>query len=53
MLVLFSEGVLKDVSSVEVQPLDFGDGKTIKKMQVGKWDISRNTPDYKTIVPKM
>ena len=27
MLVLFSEGVLKDVSSVEVQPLDFGDGK--------------------------
>ena len=29
MLVLFSEGVLKDVSSVEVQPLDFGDGKII------------------------
>ena len=27
MLVLFSEGVLKDVSSVEVQPLDFGDGQ--------------------------
>ncbi len=27
MLVLFNEGVLKDVSSVEVQPLDFGDGK--------------------------
>ena len=29
MLVLFSEGVLKDVSSVEVQPLDVGDGKII------------------------
>ena len=27
MLVLFSEGVLKDVSSVEVQPLDVGDGQ--------------------------
>ncbi len=27
MLVLFNEGVLKDVSTVEVQPLDFGDGK--------------------------
>lgn len=33
--------------------LEFGDGKRIKKMQVGKWDISRNSPDYHTLVPKI
>lgn len=33
--------------------LDFGSGKTIKKMQVGKWDLSTNAIDYKTIVPKI
>lgn len=33
--------------------LDYGDGRTIKKMQVAKWDISRNSPDYVSLVPKM
>lgn len=33
--------------------LDFGSGKTIKKMQVGKWDLSTNSVDYKTLVPKI
>ncbi len=33
--------------------LDFGDGKIIKKMQVGKWDINTNSIDYKTLVPKV
>lgn len=33
--------------------LDFGSGKTIKKMQVGKWSVSANTIDFKTLVPKM
>jgi len=33
--------------------LDFGSGKTIKKMQIGKWDLSSRSIDYKTIVPKM
>ena len=33
--------------------LDFGSGKTIKKMQVGKWDLSTKSIDYKTLVPKM
>lgn len=33
--------------------LDFGSGKTIKKMQVGKWDVNAKSIDYKTIVPKM
>lgn len=33
--------------------LDFGSGKTIKKMQVGKWDLSTKSIDYKTIVPKI
>ena len=29
MRVLFNEGVIKDVSSVEVKPMDVGDGKII------------------------
>ena len=33
--------------------LDFGDGKCIKKMQVGKWDLSTNSIDFKTLVPKI
>ena len=33
--------------------LDFGNGKTIKKMQVGKWDITRNSIDFQTLIPKL
>ncbi|MBQ7615715.1 MAG: hypothetical protein IJU77_11770 [Butyrivibrio sp.] len=29
MIVLFNEGVVKEVSSVEVKPMDVGDGKII------------------------
>lgn len=33
--------------------LDFGDGRRIKKMQVGKWDITSDSIDFRTIVPKL
>lgn len=33
--------------------LDFGNGKTIKKMQVGKWDLNTNSIDFRTVVPKI
>ena len=33
--------------------LEFGDGKTIKKMQVGKWDLTTQSIDFKTLVPKL
>lgn len=33
--------------------LDFGDGKTIKKMQVAKWDVPSKSIDFKTIVPRI
>jgi hypothetical protein len=33
--------------------LDFGDGKRIKQMQVAKWDLSSQSIDFKTIVPKL
>ena len=33
--------------------LDFGNGKTIKKMIVGKWDITTQSIDFKTMVPKL
>jgi hypothetical protein len=33
--------------------LDFGDGKKIKKMKVGIWDVQRNCPDMLNIIPKI
>lgn len=33
--------------------LDFGDGKLIKKMKVGKWNISSNNIDYNSLIPKI
>lgn len=33
--------------------LDFGDGKKIKKMQVGRWDITTNSIDYNSLIPKI
>ena len=33
--------------------LHFGSGKTIKKMQVGKWHLSAKAVDYKSIIRKM
>ena len=32
--------------------LDFGNGKTIKQMKVAKWDLTRNSIDYKTMSGK-
>ena len=33
--------------------LDFGGGKTIKKMKVAVWDVDRNTVNQHTMVPKI
>lgn len=33
--------------------LDFGEGKKIKKMKVGKWDVSKNCVDLHSLVPKI
>ena len=33
--------------------LEFGDGKTIKRMRIGKWDITRNSINYNTLIPKL
>ena len=33
--------------------LNFGDGRKIKKMRVGKWDVIKNTLDYNSLVPKI
>jgi len=43
--------ILNNLSRTDL--LDFGDGKRIKKMQVGKWDIGKNAVDYNSLVPKM
>lgn len=40
-------------SLVREDLLDYGTGKEIKKMRVGKWDVSRNNIDYGTLIPKM
>ena len=31
--------------------LDFGNGKKIKKMRIGKWDVKRNAPDLNSFLP--
>lgn len=33
--------------------LDFGDGKKIKKMRVGCWDMTKNAPEWSSLIPKM
>ncbi len=33
--------------------LDFGNKKKIKKMKVGKWDVSKNTVDLHSLIPKI
>jgi hypothetical protein len=33
--------------------LDFGDGKTIKKMKIGVWNIKSNSPEIGMIFPKL
>ena len=33
--------------------LDFGDGKKIKKMIVGEWDLRTNAPNMRSLVPKI
>lgn len=33
--------------------LDFGDGKKIKKMKIGKWDVGRNQPNLSSFLPKI
>lgn len=33
--------------------LDFGSGKKIKKMIIGKWDVGKNTIDVHSLVPKI
>lgn len=33
--------------------LDFGEGKKIKKMKVGRWDVSKNCIDLHSLVPKI
>lgn len=43
--------ILNNLSRTDL--LDFGNGKTIKQMQVAKWDLNTNSLDYKTVVPKL
>ena len=33
--------------------LDFGNGRRIKKMRVGKWDVTRNTVDFNSLIPRI
>ena len=43
--------VLKDYLREDL--LDFGDGRKIKKMKVGLWDVDRNTISNHSIIPKI
>lgn len=43
--------ILKNLLRTDL--LDFGDGKKIKKMYVGKWDIGKESIDYPTLIPTL
>ena len=43
--------ILNNLSRYDL--LDFGDGTTIKKMQVGKWDVLRKSIDNLSLIPKL
>lgn len=44
----------KIINSLDrIDLLEFGDGKKIKKMRIGKWDVSRNAIDFMTLVPRL
>lgn len=43
--------VLKNLKREDL--LDFGDGKTIKKMKVAKWDVDRKSIDNNSTIPKI
>lgn len=45
------EKILSNLGRIDL--LEFGNRKTVKYMQVAKWDISKTSPDYKTIIPKI
>ena len=33
--------------------LDFGNGRRIKKMRVGQWDVTKKTVDYNSLIPRI
>lgn len=43
--------ILKNLNRTDL--LDFGDGRIIRKMQVAKWDIKRNSIDFNTLIPRI
>ncbi len=43
--------ILKNLNRTDL--LDFGDGKILRKMQVARWDIKRNSIDFNTLVPRI
>ena len=56
MLLLHRVGSFYTVCTIwgsSIDLLEFGDGKRIKKMQVGKWDIGKSSIDYHSLIPKM
>lgn len=45
------EKILKNLRREDM--LDYGDGTIIKKMKVAKWDVSRNSIDFHTMIPQI
>jgi len=43
--------ILNNLSRIDL--LEFGEGKKIKQMQVGKWNVAAGTIDYSSLVPKL
>lgn len=48
-------GILNKILIVDKREdlLNFGDGKIIKKMKIAKWNITTNSPDFSSMIPKL
>lgn len=45
------EKILNNLGRTDL--LSFGDGKIIREMQIAKWDMTKNSIDYTTLIPKL
>ena len=48
---MFNQKLIAGVKREDL--LDFGDGKRIKKMKVGRWEVSKDRPDLSAFLPKI
>ena len=52
-LNIFRENYTPNLRFKREDLLDFGNGKIIKKMKIGRWEVSKDRPDLSSFLPKI